>query len=828
MAVVSDVRYAIRSLGRAPLFSAAAVSSLTLGIATATIVFSLVSAALLRQPPFPDARRLMLLNITQYTPAEGELRLRWSWPQFRLLQESVRSFEDIASSSNAVLTLTGVADPEPIRVELVSSQYHSVLRAPLLIGHGFTHQEDEEGTASPLVILGYDVWQRRFGGARNVVGRTLSLNGVALTVAGVIGPGFTGVSGLAEVWVPATQAPRVIYRDYLTTNQNFITVIGRLRPDVTVAEASAELHAAGERIQQQQPSSADTPEDRFAAALMPLNRARADLVTRRALLLLSGATSILLLIACANVASLLLGRAAARRREIAVRLAIGASRGRLVRQLIAESGVLAAVSGLLGVLLALWATTVVRIPPTLARGRNFYGAVGEFANPSLDWRVLCFAVALCAFTVLLFGMVPALRATRADLVNDIKDGTPRTHSGGTHLRLREAVVALQVALAVVLLVGCGLLLTSYSRLRQTPLGFDPSQLLTFMIRPSEVKYGTAEAPALIARVLEQIEAVPGVAGATVDGCTPLAMQCANATLHIVGRPWPAPADAPAVSRHYVAPDHFATLRVDVLRGRALSADDRAGRERVVVINQAAAKAYWPHEDPIGQRVWFDGAPAFGSPDSSAVIVGIVSDVAYQPLDESPVQPGFFTMYAQFTYPMRMVLVRTQGDPLRFVPQLAAAVRRADPDLALFDVQTMEQRARLSWSKHTAQTAVFAIIAVMALVLAVTGVYAVAAFFVTSRVRDIGIRIVLGASAAAVVRVSTMRIAQLGAVGLAAGLGGALVLGRVVRATLYHTSPLDAGVYAGAVALLIVALAAASYIPVRRALRVNVIEVLRDV
>lgn len=827
MTIALDLRYAVRSLRRVPVFTVAAVVSLTLGIATSTTVFGLVDAAILRSPPFAESGRLMLLNITQRTPAEGELRLRWSWPRFQLLERGVHSFDGIASSSNVVLTMTGVDDPEPLPVEIVSSRYLTVMRASLVLGHGFTEREDVPGAASPLVILGYDLWQRRFGGAGDVVGRVVELNGVALTVAGVTARGFAGVSGLARAWIPATIAPRVSYRDYLTTNQNFITVVGRLRRGATVDAARAELRVVGQRIQAEQPSDVETPEDRFSATLMTLNEARVDVVTRRALMLLAGAAGVLLLIACANVASLLLGRAAERRREIAIRLAIGASRRRLVRQLLIESGVLATVSGVLGLVIAVWAMAAVRIPPTLARGRNFYGAVGEFATPTMDWRVLGFAVAASVCTILLFGLVPALRATRTDLVGDLKAGAPRVRAGGGRLGLREIVVALQVALSVVLMVGCGLLLTSYARLRETRLGFDPAHLVTFMIRPSEVKYTTAAAPALLDRVLEEVARVPSVEAATVDGCTPLTMQCANAPLHVAGRPWAKATDAPTVLRHYVASAHFKTLGVPVVRGRGLTTNDRAGRPHVAVINEVAAEKFWPNENPIGKRVWFDGAPAFGSADSSAEIVGVVGNVAYQPLDENPIQPDFFTPYAQFTYPTRMVLVRTRGEPLALIPQIATAVRRADPALALFDVQTMEGRARMSWSKHSFQTALFVVIAVIALSLAVTGVYAVTSYFVASRTREIGVRMALGANDAQIVRASMTQTVHVGLAGGAAGLVGALALSRVMRAMLYDTSPLDAGVYAGAAVVLIMALVAASYLPVRRALRADPAEVLRS-
>jgi predicted permease len=823
--MLTDLRYALRGLLRSPTFTLAAVISLTLAVATSTIVFSLIDAAILRLPPFRDADRLAVLNITQDTPLEGQRRRRWSWARFGLLQRTAQSYEDVASTSNAVLTITGVDDPEPLPVEVVSARYLTLMRAPLIVGRGFTAESDAPSGARQ-VVLGHELWLRRFGGAKDVVGRSLVLNGVPLTVAGVAGPGFAGVSGLAQAWVPATVAPLVSYRDYLTTNQNFITVLGRLREGVGFDAARAELASLGPRIHAEQPSEADTPEDRFSATAMALNEARLDVVTRRALILLAAAVAVLLAIGCANVASLLLGRAADRRREIAIRLALGASGPQLIRQLLVESGVLAGAAGVATLGVLLWALPLVRIPPTLARGRNFYGAVGEFATPVFDLRVILFTAAVCACTVVLFGLWPALRASRTDVDAELRLAGTRTMTAG-RTGARELIVGFQVALAFVLMVGCGLLLVSYARLRQTPIGFDPAHLLTFMIRPSEVRYPTDAAPALIDRVLEEIERVPGVERATVDGCAPLSTQCASAWLHIVGRPWASTSDAPAVLRHYVAPSHFQTLGVPIVRGRPLTAADRAGRPRVVVINQTAADRFWPGEDPIGKRVWFEGATGFGRPEESAEIVGIVGNVAHQPLDERPVQPDFFTSYAQFTYATRMVLVRTRGEPLEAVPQIARAVRRADADLALFDVQTMESRAKLSWAKHAFQTAIFLIIGSIALVLAVTGVYAVASYMVASRAREIGVRRALGASGVQIGRASAAWAVRIGLGATAAGLAGSVVVSRLMRAVLYETSALDPWVISGAVLVLLTALAAGTYAPVRRALRVNPVDVLRS-
>jgi putative ABC transport system permease protein len=349
-----------------------------------------------------------------------------------------------------------------------------------------------------------------------------------------------------------------------------------------------------------------------------------------------------------------------------------------------------------------------------------------------------------------------------------------------------------------------------------------------MILPSEMKYDTTAAPGLLRKVLEEVERIPGVEAATVDGCAPLSTQCANASLRIVDRPLATPADAPTVLRHYVSPHHFKTLRVPIIRGRGLEDGDRADSPAVVVINDAAAQKFWPGEDPIGKRVWFEDAAAFSSPQASAEIVGIVGNVAYQPLNEQPVQPDFFTAYAQFTYPNRMVLVRaTAGAPLALVPQLAQAVRRADPDLALFDVQTMDARAQLSWSKDSFQTVLFVIIAFIALSVAATGVFAVTSSFVASRTREIGIRMALGANTPQILRAimgPTMRFALPGA---AAGSLGALLLGRAMRAALYETNPLHPGVLGGAVCVLMAAVIAASYFPLCRALAVNPVDVLRS-
>jgi putative ABC transport system permease protein len=842
-ALPQQFRQAVRSLLRAPLLTGAAVLSLTLGIAATTTVFSLIDGALLRQPPFPQANRLAILTIVHSSPTTTPRPERWSWPRFELLRQSQRSFELIASFSVAVLTITGVQDPEPLQTELVSRDYFDVLRVGLTAGPGFVRSAlsrsesstpqpsgvaaESEIAQPPSVVLGYGLWQRRFGGDAGAIGRAIRLNGVPVTIVGIAPRDFSGVSGRAQIWASASSGPRASYADYFTTNQNFISVIGRLRDGVALDQARRELAVLGSRIQQAEPSEMETPNDEYSATASSLNDARVNPVMRRALGLLLGAVSVLLLIACANVASLLLGRATGRRREIAIRLAVGATRGRLIRQLLGEGAILGGLSAIAAILVTTWVMGLVRVPAAMARPRNFYGAIGEFSTPGLDARMLLFVVGLGMATVLLFALVPALRATRADLVTDLKSGRPQWSGPfGRHLGLREMVVSLQVALAVVLLVGGGLLLASYSRLRDTTLGFEPDHLLTFAIRPSEVKYNGVAAAGLIDRVLAEIERVPGVVAASVDGCAPLAGRCASAQAFLVGRPNPPAAEAPEVLRHYVGPDHFRTLGLRLVQGRTLTAQDRAGRPHVVVINQTAAHRFWPGEDPIGKRIWWDAAATYASVDSAAEVVGVVSDMAYYAPDESPVLPSFFTPFAQFTYASRTVLVRTAGDPMAAVPAVAAAVRRADPDLALLDVQPMTDLVGGAFAKQSFQSMLLGVVAVVALLLAATGIYAVTAHFVASRTRELGVRVALGASEAQVMRASASRTIRLGAAGVAAGILGAFAATRVLRSLLYDTSPLDPRVFVTALVVLLGVLALASWLPVRRALRVNPVEVLR--
>jgi putative ABC transport system permease protein len=820
--LVRDLRFGARSLGRTPVVTVAAILSIALGVAATTAVFGVVDAALFRPPPLDHAEELVAPYITRHVPNGPVERERWSWRRAQLLRHLSASFENVATFTWSVLAITG-DEPEPVNVEIVSHEYFATLRMHPSFGRELDSADDQPGR-SPVVLLSHDLWQRRYAGERSVLGRTISVNGVVATIVGVMPPGFAGLSGRAQAWGPVSLPPRTSYADYLTTNQNFISVIARLRSGVTIERAQSELARIGREIQRQSPSRIDTPGTDLAATVVSLNDARVDPSTRRPMLLLLAAVGCLLLLSCANVAGLLLGRAAGRQREIGIRIATGATRGRVVGQLLAEAALLAGAGGALGVAIAIPLTANAGLPQAMWRGRNFYGALSEFSSPRVDLRVLLFSLGICAITTLLFGLMPALQATRLDLTTALRTGGGST--GASRSPLRRLIVGAETGLAVVLLVGGALLAASWHRLATTDPGFDRSHLLTFLVRPSEIVYPPAKAPELLSRILASIEQLPGVDAASVDGCAPVGLGCASSTLFVMGRPEPRRDQAPGVLRHYVGPDHFRTLRVPVLRGRVFDERDRAGSPRVAVINQIAAARFWPNEDPIGKRVWFGGGSNFDRPDSSAEIIGIVGDVAYQALDERPFQPDFYTPYTQFTYVTRTVLVRTRLDPAAIVPDVRRALQSVDRSLAMFEVRTMDEVMSASWARLTYQTKILSGFAVIALLLASTGIFAIVAHVIGTRRREIGIRRALGASAVHVLATVGESGAWPAAIGLVAGLATAVLAERAVASAVYGVRSFDVQVLVSVAALLTIVIAMSAYLAARRALRVDPVESLR--
>ncbi len=771
---------------------------------------------------------MALLYLERNPNGEAPRRERWSFARFKRLREQQQSFIDVATWAPASFTASGETEAESVNGERVSGAYFSLLGAVAASGRVLADADDDAGRPLAVTVLGDGLWRRRFASDPNVVGRTVRLNGVPLTVVGVMPRGFSGLSGKAELWVPATMTPQLTYAEYLTTNQNFISAFGRLRPEVTLEAARSELAVLGAAINRALPSDPEHPEERVSATALTLNQARVDSSVRRSLFVLLSAVGLLHLLACANVTNLLLGRAAARRRDSAVRMALGSSGEQLFSHLFREAFVLALASGALGVALAAWASAVMAPPTNVWAPRNFYGNLAPFDAPGFGRLELLFGTTLALVTSLLVAAPAALSAFRIDVSSGLRAGARGISDGAFSLRRpspRGVIVGLESALAMLLVVGAGLLIDSFQRMRGTSIGVDGANILTFWVVPSEARIPPATAPAFVSRLLEAVARVPGVQSATVDGGGPVS-GTANSTLHVAGRPTPPPGQAPPVLRHYVGPDHFKTLGIPVRRGRVFTALDTAEAPRVTVISETAARRFWPNQDPIGQRVWFGGGSSFDSPERSAEIVGVVADVVYEPLDRRPNRASFYTPYPQFTYASRMVFVRTSSDPMSVVPGLRRALAGVDPELAMRDVQPLSEVVSGSWARHRFDAVLFGGFGVLALLLAASGIFTVLSYAVQTRTREFGVRIALGADAARVVRDVLKEGMGFPLVGLLIGVGAALGTTRLLQSTLYEVSPQEPRVFIGTALLLLITAAAACVIPAWRATRTDPMEALR--
>ena len=824
MALTALTRLPLRSR----LLSLTVVLTLGLGVGALIIAFGVVNAALFRQPPFPAANDVALLFIQRNPQGEQPRRERWSFARFELIAQQQKSFAQLASYSPGSVTLSGNGEADLVQVERVSGSYFPLLRATAMRGRLLGTADDDATRPAPVVVLGHQLWVRRYASDTGVIGRTIRLNGVPLTVIGVMRPGFTGLSGRAELWVPRTLSPQITYAEYLTTNQNFISAVGRLRTGTSLEAARGELAVLGAAVNRALPSDPDQPDERVSATAIPLNEARIDPVVRRSLFIVLAAMALLHLLACANVINLLLGREAQRKRESSIRLALGSSTQQLFRHLFAGNVVPGLAGGALGLLLARWGSALIAPPANTWAPRNFYGSLAAFDQPAFGTTELAFGIALAIATALLIAVPPALLAFRLDVANGLRAGGRSVADNALTLRrpsARGLIVTVEAALAMLLVVSAGLLIDSFQRMRQAELGVTTTNVLTFWVIPSEARVPPDKAPVFVSRLLEAVGRVPGVRSVTVDGGAPLAGS-ATSTLFIAGRPVTHPSAAPPIRRHYVAPDHFTTLGIPLRRGRTFTAGDVAGAPRVAIISESAARQFWPDQDPIGQRVWFGGGSSFSSPDSSAEIVGVVGDVVYAPLDLRPNFASFYTPYPQFTYASRMVFVKTSGDPLSIVRDVRTAIASVDPELALQDVQPLSRVVSNSWARHRFDAFLFGGFGTAALILAASGIFAVLSYAVASRSREFGIRIALGGSGRRVVWHVLREGMAYPLIGLATGAIIALAVTRLLRSSLYGVTPHDPRVFMSTAALLLVVALIACLIPAWRATRADPMEVLR--
>jgi predicted permease len=826
--ILQDIRFALRLLRKSPGFTAVSVAILALGIGANTAIFTLVNRVMLRPLPYPRPDELMSISLTAKSPAMHALaggdELPFSYLKFRSLCESDRAFSAIAGFSDDEANWTGAGDPERVHIEFVTGRYFDLLEIRPEAGRFLADADDTPG-AAPAIVVSAGLARRHFGTAAAAVGRTLSLNRIRLTVAGVAPSDFAGVGGTAQAWVPMATAPSMKYPSVLSEAQDhWFQAVGRRRAGVTEAGARQEIAAVGRRVALAYP----TPEKYddgsvWGAAAIPLEEARRDPTLRRSLIVLLAAVGAVLLLASGNLAALLLARGAARRHEIAVRVALGASSGRIRRQLLAESLLLAALGAVAGMGTAILGTRVLvaMAPPRVFDTGVSASELLELSNAAVDGRVLIFTSILAIGAGLLIGIVPAWRAARLDPGETLKNTAGRTTARAR--RGRAILAGAEIALSLVLLLGGGLLVRSLLSRYGVPLGFRPEGVITFSITSSE--FGTSKGNALLhERLVREITAIPGVENAAIDVCSPLSPGCNRTRVkRIDGRPIPT-GQRDAIGVHPVSAGYFRTLGIRLRQGREFGADDRAGAPRVAIVNETAARRLWPGKNPIGRR--FELGMGNFEEGEQAEVVGVVGDVHYGRVEAEPIADAYLPEQ-QAAFPDAAVAVRTKGDPATFRPAIRDAVRRVDPELPTYEWRTLRERVSGALAAPRFAAALLVGFALFAVALAALGIYGLLAQVADERTREIGIRIALGATASDVFGMMLRWSALIAAGGIAAGLLLFAPVSRALGAMLFGIPPSDPAtiglvvVFLGAVAMI------ASLVPARRAARTDPVDALRQ-
>lgn len=820
--LLSDARYAVRGLVRRPGFTTIAVLTLAIGIGANTAIYSAVDALLLRSLPFREPGRLM--DIVQSTSDQGTTV--WSRPKYLVFRNAQRSYSTLALNSSSQTTITGT-DPERVTIEEVTTEYLPTLGVRVALGADFPPELDNGPGARKVALISDALWQRRFNADPNVVGTSLSLNNQPWEIAGVLAPGFRGLSGRAEALVNLTAREADALNEAWSLE---FSMIGRLKDGITPEQAATEARLLGPRIydafpmQQGTLTTSKVPE-KWSAEARPLNAIRVASGLKRSLLVLFGAVGLVLLIACVNLANLLVARAVARRQEIAVRLAIGAARSRLIRMLVTESVVLATLGGAVGVGVAMLGTRALSAinPQETLRVQGLDGGIGAigFDSIRLDTRALVFAFGVTVVVGLLFGLLPALRATRADLTRDLKEGSTAARGGRRVGASRRSLVVAEVALALVLLAGSGLMIRSLGNLLSVDPGFDSSNVLTLRLSVPAGDIAPDSMPGFYEQLQSTIAAVPGVQQVALSDCPPLNNGCNGTIMTFADRPQTSSGNA-MVGVHWVSPSWFPTMRVPIKRGRLFSETDRLGTPKVVLINEAAARTYFRGEDPVGKKV----AVYQGGFHTGAEVIGIVGDVRFGTID-STARPDVYISYGQARVPRMMIFVRTAGDPWSMASGVRAAIRSFAPRNPLYDIRAMHERVATASAQTRFSAVLLGFFAAVALSLAVMGIYGVMSFAVAQRTGEIGIRMALGAGRSRVLRLVIRDGALLAGTGVLIGFVAALGATRVMRSLLFEVTTTDPSTYVGMAVVLAAAALLASWIPARRAAGIDPMVALRS-
>lgn len=811
--VVSDLRLGLRVLLRNPAFSVTAVLLLALGIGANTAIFSVVNAVLLRPLPYENSSRIMQIwHVPPGKSFPGLTLFAVSPANYLDWQSENHSFEAMAAYGGGRFNVGSKERPVAIQGAPVGADFFSVLRVHPVLGRSFSPDDDRPGQGH-VVILGNTLWRDHFGGDPGIVGQNIILNGQSYNVIGVMPPKFKFPSW-AQLWVPLawTNETRAV-----RGNHNY-AVIGRLKPGVDIGAAKAELSAISTRLEQLYPED----DKGWGATMRPL---REEMVgdVRPALLVLLGAVAFVLLIACANVANLVLGKILARKKEIAVRMALGASRMAVLRQILAETLLLSLAGGVLGLVLARFGTALIvkfladRLPGS--------------AEITLDAPVLAFTVVLSLFAGILAGLLPTVRFTKTDVNEALKQGQSRGTSDSGGSRTRGLLVVCEVALSLLLLIGAGLMLRTLSQLSSVQPGFDPNHVLTLTIPVHEKKFVTPAAQiSFFERVLQQVRATPGVEAAGLIDNLPIDNGGSHQPVSIEGQPVLPMADQPEVDVRLISPGYMRTLRVPLLRGRDLSDADVTSRTPVVLISESMAKRFWPNEDALGKHLTLTFYP-----NAAREVVGIVGDVKLDSLDETrPVAIVYWPLDQIVAPPSEAwrsfgmsLAVRSSGNPMSVVSGVSSAVHQVDPESPVVDVISMNDLVSNSLTPQRSNLFLLATFAGLALVLTAAGIYSVLSYTVRRRVREIGIRMALGASQSDVLGMVVVDGMKPILVGVAIGFAAALALGRVVSSLLYSVHATDPLTFAMVALLLVTVGLLATVVPAYRATRVEPIRTLRE-
>ena len=800
--LLRDLRYALRTLRKTPGFTFFAVLTLALGIGATSTIFSVVNTVLLSPLPYRDAERIVA--VYEFSARDGVDGFPVSPANFLDWRRDAQSFASIAASRGQSMNFTGRGTvPERIFGARVTASYFEVLGLQPRLGRAFTAEEDAPN-GPRAVVLSDALWRRRFSADPKVIGQTITLNNEPYTVVGIAPSTLRLPSAETEFWLPFGFGPQ----DAENRGAHSLGVVARLKPGVTVEQAGTEMKAIAARIEQAFPEV----QGGFTTLVRPLSE---DIVgdARTPLLVLAGAVGFVLLICCANVANLMLARAAGRQKEIAIRSAIGAGRRDIVRQLLAESVVLAVVGGLAGLLLATWGIDLL-----VALGPRELPRLGEL---TVDGRVVGFALAASLLTGIVFGVAPALQASRADLNDTLKDGTKGSSAGPGRARARQALLVAEVAISLTLLVGAGLMIKSMARLRDVDPGFDAANLVVGSVSLPDAKYDTpVKRVAFYQQVLERLQNTPGVERAAFVANLPLSGALAMSGYWIEGKtPRNDNTQVPVASVYSVVGDYWGAMGIPLKRGRLLTQADREGAQRVAVVNEALVREHFGGEDPIGKRFLFDP-----NGEEYFEIVGVVGDVVHRGLGEAK-PPQLYTPYAQTAFGGLTAVVRGRN-----AGQLAGALRRevraVDADQPVARLRTMEEVIAEGIARPRFITILLGAFAGVALTLAVVGIYGVVAYSVAQRTQEFGIRMALGADAGRVLREVVGQAAKVTAIGVAIGVVAALFLSRALTTLLFQVGATDPTTYAAIAAVLLGATVVASWIPARRATRVTPLSALR--